>query len=180
MVRCNKMILIGSTIKDAGKTTLIIEMIKKFIKTNPKTPIYGVKSTVLRGKKSPSGYSITEELNPDREKDTSKMLKAGCEKVLWLRCDEDHAEDGVKDLLTKIPKNGFMITESNTIRNYLIPDLFIMIEKDEKHEWKPTAIKIKDKADLFIKSSLKEEKLIYTPDITKIITTNESGWSLLK
>lgn len=177
MIRINKMLLVGSTIKDAGKTTFVTEFIRKF-KEKFSSDLYGVKSTVVRDQETLSGYKIQEETNSLKEKDTSRMLKAGCEKVFWLKCDEEHAEEGLNELLKQIPDNVFMICESNTIRNFVEPDVFIMIEKNSEHEWKKTALKIKDKIDLLVKSDFSNDKIIFKPEIEDIMSITQNGWKI--
>lgn len=179
MLKIPKMILIGSTAKDAGKTTFVTQFIKQFVSQfESKTDLYGVKSTVARGMSTQSGYKIQEEVDSSREKDTSKMLRSGCKKVYWLKCDEDHAEEGINEVLKLIPKDQFIICESNTIRNFIEPDIFIMIEKDGEDEWKETAIKIKDKVDLFVKSSLLDGEVDFSPAIGEIVSITDKGWVL--
>jgi hypothetical protein len=84
MLEIPNMVMIGGNSRNAGKTTLACNIIRKLSSTNKVTAL---KVTSIRPGESGmhgnhsdenfSGYSITEEFNRDLLKDTSAMLKAG-------------------------------------------------------------------------------------------------------
>jgi len=161
------MLLIGGWEKNAGKTTLTTRLIKE-LKSTGFDKIICAKVTVLRdfdGKKEPE---IWEEYNPDREKDTGRMLKAGAHKVFWLKTDEEHVEQGLTELLSRVPDDAFLICESNILRKYAEPLLFIMVKRDNPLGMKKSAEKVKNYVDLMVTSALTQEGLKYDPDAGEI------------
>jgi len=82
---------------------------------------------------------LNEELRQDRNKDTSRMLTAGAEKVWWLRVREGSLADAAKELATLVPEDGILVFESNSIRRVCEPNLFFMLGSPENTEVKESA-----------------------------------------
>ena len=180
MKRVHNMLLIGATEKHAGKTTLSEKIIKKIKNINPTQKLIAVKITILRdGKHSVSGYKITDETKTDSVKDTARMLNAGADRVLWLRCDEFNAQTGVEKLLAEIPQGSLIICESNSARNYIEPGLFLMIRKKDEGEIKETARKVLNFPNIEVRTDMENGQVIYDPDIAEIIESSSNRWHLL-
>jgi len=179
MKRLKKMLLVGATEKHAGKTTLTENIIKKVKSANSGQKLIAIKITILReGKHSVSGYKITDETNTDSVKDTARMLKAGADRVLWLRCDEFNAEVGVEKLLTEITEDSLIVCESNSARNYIEPGLFLMVRKKNEGEIKKTAEKVLNYPNIEVRTDMKDGTVVYEPDIAEILEPDSSGWHL--
>lgn len=179
MKRAKTMLLIGATEKHAGKTTLSVKVIKKFKTEHHDRELVAIKITILRdGKHSVSGYKITDETKRDSVKDTARMLNAGADKVLWLRCDEFHAEEGVEKLMKQVPEDALIVCESNSARNYIEPGLFLMIRKSDEGEIKETAKKVLRYPNIEIRTDMKKDQIIYNPDISEVLESDSQGWHL--
>ncbi len=178
MRRVRNMLLIGATEKHAGKTTLSERIIRKVKAENAQKELIAVKITILREGTSVSGYKITDEVKRDSVKDTARMLNAGADKVLWLRCDEFHAQTGVEKLLEQIPSTALIICESNSARNYIDPGLFLMIRKKDEGEIKETARKVLDFPNIEVRTGMKDDQVVYEPDISEILESDSNGWHL--
>lgn len=179
MKRAKNMLLIGATEKNAGKTTLSVKIIKKFKAEHRDKELVAVKITILRdGKHSVSGYKITDENKRDSVKDTARMLNAGADRVLWLRCDEFNAEIGVEKLLAEISDNSLIVCESNSARNYIEPGLFLMVRKTDEGEIKKTAEKVLRFPNIEVRTAIKNSEVIYDPDISEILESDSGGWHL--
>jgi len=159
MQRIDNMLMIGSTGPNAGKTSLACRLIKRFC---AEKDIIAIKVTTIKAKdgQCPRGgqgcgvcsslegdYLITEETNPDSKKDTSKLLKAGAEKVFWLRVLKDHLNEGLNTLLNKIESDSALICESNSLRNAAEPGVFLMVTNNRQKAWKKTAAAVKNYID---------------------------------
>lgn len=159
MIKLENMLLIGSTGRNTGKTTLACELLNKFGNIHD---ITAVKITTISEKngKCPRGgqgcgvcsslegyFDITEETNPDTHKDTSKLLTAGAKKVYWMRVLRDYLEEGLKALLEVVGKKDLIICESNAVRNIVQPGVFIMTSRSDITKYKPSADKILPLAD---------------------------------
>lgn len=159
-----QMILIGSTGRNSGKTTLAVELIKKW--TNS-FPVIALKVTTIKDKsgKCPRGghgcgvctsikenFELVEELNKTKNKDTSLLLASGAEKVYWLKCLHTHLYDGIEHFMSQIPKNALIICESNSLRKVVTPGSFIMLKSTENHVIKQSANEVIDKADVIVEN----------------------------
>jgi hypothetical protein len=159
----NNMFLIGSTGRDAGKTTFACEMVRRFSDMSP----VAAKVTVIRENDGncPRGgagcgvcsslqgnYLITEETISHGNKDTQRLLAAGAKHVFWLRVLQRELENGVHALLDILGPNVPIICESNSLRHAVVPGLFIMVQRRDSESVKESARKVRHLADALIYS----------------------------
>jgi Molybdopterin-guanine dinucleotide biosynthesis protein len=164
LLNIEQMILIGSTGRNSGKTTLAVELIKKW---KNKFPVIGLKITTIKDKsgKCPRGghgcgvctnikenFELLEENNKTKNKDTSLLLAAGAERVYWLKCLNTHLYDGINHFMNQIPNNALIICESNSLRNAVIPGSFIMLKDMKNDVIKQSASEVINKADVIIEN----------------------------
>jgi molybdopterin-guanine dinucleotide biosynthesis protein A/molybdopterin-guanine dinucleotide biosynthesis protein len=158
------MILVGSTARNLGKTALATRLIEAL---RPREKVVGVKVTTIRdrGAKCPRGgdgcgacssltgnYEIWEERDPDGEKDTSQLLKAGAVRVFWLRAIEDALAEGLDALMTRIDREAVIVAESNSLRKVVTPSLFLMLKESDREQVKPTAREVMSFVDITVPS----------------------------
>jgi molybdopterin-guanine dinucleotide biosynthesis protein len=160
--KCNKqikldgMLLIGSTGRKSGKTSLACQIIQKFRKNN----LVAIKVTTVTktNKNSHSdlsvaetkGFIITEETRNNTDKDTSKMLAAGASRVFWLCAEKKCLKSGLDALLKKIGNKKICICESNSLRQFVEPGLFIMVKGPDCRKTKPSAKHVINFADRIV------------------------------
>jgi len=161
------MILIGSTARNSGKTTLAISIIKKLklIKL-----IVGLKVTTIvekNGKCIRGGegcgvcsslkenFEITEELNTANNKDTSILLASGAERVYWLKTLKSDIYEGFDQFMSLIPKDCLIVCESNSLRKVVNPGIFIMVKGSENKQIKKSAMEVINQADIVYENNLK-------------------------
>jgi molybdopterin-guanine dinucleotide biosynthesis protein len=179
MKKMDNMIMIGSAEKNSGKTTFSSKLIKSLKIKYPKIFLTGIKITILKdGYENPNGFSITNEKNKEKVKDTGRLFKAGADKVLWLRCDEFHIEKGLLSLFEEIPENSLIVCESNSARNYIEPALFIMIRKKDEQSIKKTAENVLKHNPVTVISSVENGEIIYSPDILEKIVTDSGKFKI--
>ena len=154
-------------------------------------PIVAVKITVIKEKdgKCPRGgqgcgvctslrgkFLITEELNPNLAKDTSKMLVAGAKKTFWLRVLESHIEGGIESLLSVIRDavecDPIIICESNSIRKVVEPGLFVILRRRGDDYVKPSCAEILHFADRIVYFDLPDK---YSVDLSQFYFS-DSRW----
>ncbi|GKU26764.1 hypothetical protein [Clostridium folliculivorans] len=160
----NQMFLIGSTGRNSGKTTLATALIEKFKK---EFLIIALKITTIEHKdgKCPRGgdgcgvctniqdnFELIEEVSTSSNKDTSLLLKAGAEKVYWLKCLQSHLDEGMEYFMSVIPKNSLIICESNSLRNIIVPGSFVMIKNVGNNIAKKSASAVISKADFILEN----------------------------
>ncbi|MGZ5495646.1 MAG: molybdenum cofactor guanylyltransferase [Candidatus Aminicenantales bacterium] len=159
------MILVGSTARNLGKTALATRLIEAL---RPREKVVGVKVTTIRdrGAGCPRGgegcgtcssltgnYEIREETDPDGEKDTSRLLKAGAARVFWLKVMRDALAEGLEALMTHIDRGAVIVAESNSLRNVVTPSLFLMLKDSGCDEVKPTARDVMPFVDITVPSA---------------------------
>lgn len=174
MLHLPKMLIIGSTARNLGKTELACALIKKNCSENK---IIGLKITsYYQGESqyhSPGktllnkNFTITEETDNSSKKDTSRMLQAGAYRAFRIKTLNNYLKDAINQFLQLInnPKfPGVIICESNSIRKVVEPGLFIMI-KEKKSAFKNSAIDVKKYVDKFIEL----EKKLYKKEINSLV-----------
>lgn len=177
-----QMLLIGSSGRNSGKTTLAITLLQQWKKH---FSVVGLKVTSIeeRDGKCPRGgegcgvcnslndnFEILEETNRSLNKDTSILLASGADRVYWLKTLKDNIGDGIRDLMTKITANSLIICESNSLRNVVRPGGFIMINNGEDDKIKESAKKVMHKADIIIDYDFKKDidSIIEKIEISKV------------
>lgn len=177
------LILIGSTTRNSGKTTLA-ELVIKELKSRKNVIALKITSTDGKSGKCIHGddgcgvcssfagdFELSEELSMEGNKDTAKLLAAGSDQVYWLKTLKKEINQGFQFFMEKIPKNSIIICESNSLRKYIKPAIFIMINNSNSAQVKSSALEVMSKADLIVESTDQknfEEKI---DDITSQITT---------
>jgi hypothetical protein len=113
MIVAKRMILIGSSGRNSGKTTLAVELIRRL---QTQFPLVGLKITSIEKQDAlcPRGGSgcgacslntpfvICEECQAEGGKDTAQLLAAGADKVFWLRSLRAALPDGFGEFNRKL------------------------------------------------------------------------------
>ncbi len=163
------MILIGSTARNSGKTTLAGLIINRY-KLNGS--VVGLKVTTIHDKNRKcirggegcgacsslkGNFQITEELNASNNKDTSLLLAAGADRVYWLKTLEGNIYEGFETVIDRIPKGALIVCESNSLRTAVNPGVFIMIKNTRDCQIKKSAGKVIDQADIIIENNFNDD-----------------------
>ena len=174
-----QMILIGSSGRNSGKTTLAVEMINRW---KNKSSIIALKITSLQEKNGKcqrggegcgacshisGNFELIEETNKNANKDTSLLLAAGAEKVYWLKSLRSDIYSAIKFFMSMVPPNTLIICESNSLRKVVLPGSFIMLNNTKNGTIKKSASEVIEKADLIIEDDFRN-------DIDSIIKKIES------
>ncbi len=157
-----EVVLIGAAGRNVGKTEFACRLIDRYAATER---VFGVKITVIRERdgQCPRGgagcgvcgslkdnYCISRERDAFGEKDTSRMLQAGADEVLWLRVMLDHLDDGINALFERIPRGVPVVCESNSARLALDPGVFVIIREARGGAVKASANAVKSLADAMV------------------------------
>ena len=73
------------------------------------------------------GFAIYEETDRKTIKDTSRMLKAGAEKVFFARATDSSLYNAFGEVLRKVPEGTPLICESPALRQFADPGLLIIM-----------------------------------------------------
>lgn len=158
MTEMPNMVLIGAAGRNVGKTEFACGLIRGLAGAHA---VIGIKVTTIRGQgPCPRGaagcgvcgslqgpYMVTEETDATLNKDTSRMLRAGASRVLWLRVRRESLEEGVRALLARVPPGTPVVCESNSVREVLKPGCFVVIRAANDPNFKDSCRRVAGLAD---------------------------------
>lgn len=126
-----QLILIAGAGQNVGKTTLACQIIEKLAKNNDVTaikiaghhhPITNLQKVIFQSE----GITVTEETNWDSNKDSSRFLKAGAKRSIFI-LTSDHKMGELANWL-KLNMTGWVVCESGLIGKYIQPLKAIFVE----------------------------------------------------
>jgi len=178
----HRFLVVGSTSRNAGKTSFSRNIIKTF---GP--DIIAVKITIITpGQGCPHGeggcgvcsslrlpYEISEETDREGHKDTAQLLKAGARRVYWLRVRKNAVAEGLKALLSVIDSQTPILCESNSIIRHIAPGLYIQLKPKGRKGQKESASELADRADLIVETTPEGSDF----DMSRL-SFGPSGWEL--
>lgn len=150
--------MVGGSRRHVGKTTLICEIIAAH---QAKYSITGLKVTSVRAGdeflhgdhpfKMKDNFEIFEETDRMGQKDTSRMLQAGAQKVFYIRTKDEYVPEAFDHFRKLSGENNLIVCESISLRKYVRPGLFILLDTAIDQPRKSGFIEMKHLADLVIK-----------------------------
>lgn len=180
MLEDSNVLLVGGVGRNVGKTEFVCRVIGKISQTRE---VYGLKVSVIYPDERLFHGSHSEELeqgrlfeetNAETRKDTSRMLRAGAQRVFYLQSDETGILKGFNDFRKIIPQNAVVVCESNSLGEVVVPGLSIMV-KSESSEIKLRAKAQLKRANLTICSDGKSG----FPELDSIAFDDNRGWYLI-
>ena len=155
MKEYKNILLTGGSGRNTGKTTFLEMLIRKFSTKHKgialKTSMLLPGQEHLHGNHKlakPGTYSIVEEYNSDCSKDSCRFKKAGAYKSYFMSLGDGTEREAFKEFLKITGNDNLVVIESNSLRNIIIPALFIMIVND--NNMKPSSEIMVQKADIII------------------------------
>jgi molybdopterin-guanine dinucleotide biosynthesis protein A len=162
IVQIPRSVMIGSVGRNTGKTEFACSLIRSLARRYPVaavkvTTIYDGQESCIHGDSGcgvcaamDREWCFTDELDPTRTKDTSRMLGAGAQPVWWLRVRERSMAHAARELRGLAPEGGILIIESNGIRRISEPDLFFMLGDPARPGMKESAAAVLTDVDVFV------------------------------
>lgn len=174
-----RLLVVGGTGRDVGKTEFVCQLIQKVSVTHQ---VYALKVSAIfpdeelfhgSHDESESSLHLYEELNPSTTKDTSRMLKAGAQKVFYLRSNDEGILDGYRAFVNQIPSKAIVICESNSLSQFINPGITIVVMALNK-PIKDRAIILLENADLVVNSDC----ISGFPELESVCYSETGGWEL--
>ncbi len=166
-------LLVGSNTRKTGKSTLISRLLERYGKEHSisaiKLAIYDDINDLTSHypDASEEGVYIFEEQEPGK-KDSKKFLASGARRSWFIAVMQSEMEQ-VIDLIKSIKSEGdFLIIESTSLRNYIVPGLFIFVNKSSKKDKKRN---VRSMADLEIETGSEDFN-----NIDRIICLEQGMW----
>lgn len=157
MISDSRFIIIAGTARNVGKTTLACQLIQSLLDKNTIALKFitlkknGFKHSHHQDIKT---FQLIEEFDTGSEtgseKDTMKMLRAGAQRSFMLISHEAYVSEALSSFLLAIEDNAFVIAESATLRKFLKPAKFIIVDRENAVNRKPYIKDLLPLADHFI------------------------------
>ncbi len=179
MIENKKLILIGGTGRNVGKTEFVCRLISM---TAKKCDVYALKVSAIfpdedifhgNHEGALETQSLFEETRRDTSKDTSRMLRAGAKKVFYLQSDDRFIKKGYNQFCDLIPEGAIVVCESNSLGSHVKPGLHVIVTHSEL-PIKPRAKKQIELADIVITSNGKEG----FPELERFSFDSSNDWVL--
>lgn len=173
-----QLLLIAGTGRNTGKTTLACKIIQKF--STDKT-IIALKITPHFHRNIQSGeiiinendIYIAAETDPTTGKDSSLMLKAGAQQSYFAMATDEHLGEVIQNIFRLIPSDALLVCESGGLRDWVVPGVFLMMNRKDTEILKPGTERLKMLVDRLI--TFDGEKIDFELDAIEI---TDNQWKL--
>jgi len=149
------LVVVGGHTRNIGKTSVAAGLIR----TVPEGKWSAMKITQFgHGICSASGkacgcclapdhpFEVAEENAPNGS-DSGRFLEAGARKSYWLRTAMGQLGTALPAINRLLDENGNFVVESNSLVEYLRPDLYLMVLDFDKEDFKASSLRFLDRAD---------------------------------
>lgn len=179
MLKNKQLLVVGGTGRDVGKTEFICQLVSKISAIKP---VYALKvSAIYPDEELYHGSHTTKEKNLHlyeetrltTNKDTSRMLRAGAQRVFYLQSNDEGIRSGFDEFFKIVPEKAVIICESNSLGQFVAPALSIIV-KSLNGPIKQRAITQLNSADLVIVS----DGTSGFPELKLISYSEQDGWQM--
>lgn len=154
-------VVVGGNTRNIGKTSVVAALIARlpeFRWTAFKITQYGQGFCTANG--HPCSCQTDEAcvaVNPERDAaagtDTSRFLAAGAERVFWVRTRIGRVAGAIPRIRYEIERSPNAILESNSVLDFLQPDLYLFVLDPANPDFKDSARRLLPRADAILISS---------------------------
>lgn len=159
-------LLISGSGRNVGKTTFMRRIIAQNAGHLPVavkiTPHFHEPTPGLLPIQVNENFRVFRETDDSSEKDTALFLQAGAEKVFYIQTTDDFLNKAFEFVSAQLSPDQPVIVESAALRKFIVPGLYIFIEKTPD-DIKPFAREMKKLADLIVSSD--GERYSISPEI---------------
>ena len=153
-------VVVGGQSRNIGKTSVVAALIARlpeFRWTAFKITQYGHGFCTADGKPcqcqtEDSCVSITAERDPASGTDTSRFLAAGAARSLWVRTRVGMLAEAMPRIRQELASAKNAILESNSILDFIEPDLYLTVLDPAVADWKDSARRLLRRADAVLLS----------------------------
>jgi len=188
-----KVVVVGGQSRDVGKTSVvagIVAALPHLLWTAVKITQHGHGICSSSGEPCACSitvpdcpYAIDEEHDAAGRSDTSRFLRAGAKRVLWVRTPMGGLAAAMPALHTALAGASHVILESNSVIEFLQPDVYLTVLDPAVEDFKASARRFIDRADACLllgdpagaqvpagKPVYRVEPGVYlTPDVVKFV-----------
>jgi hypothetical protein len=95
-------------------------------------------------------WAIIEEKDAAGKSDTSRFLAAGAKRSFWVRTEQGRLAEALPVLRRRLAQSENAIIESNSIVEFIQPDLYIVVLDPAVEDFKASARRLFERADAVI------------------------------
>ena len=153
-----KMVMVGGHTRNVGKTSVvegIIAGLREMNWTAVKITQFGHGVCSINGEScgcavTEHQFSISQERKRDSGTDTARFLAAGAGRSLWVRTKQGELFSALTALKKEIEESEFVIVESNSLRRFIEPTVYLQVLDPANHDFKLSAQHFFDLADAYV------------------------------
>jgi hypothetical protein len=134
-------VVIGGQSRKVGKTSVVVGLI---------TALRDLHWTALKVTQHGHDIAVREETDRSGESDTSRFLVAGANHAWWIGTEEGKLAEAMPGVRKILSAAKHAIIESNSILQFLRPDLYITILDPAAADFKASAQQFLDRADAIL------------------------------
>ena len=148
-------LVVGGHSRNIGKTSVVAALIARLPElcwTAFKITRYGHGFCTADGKPcqcqtEDSCVSVSAERDPASGTDTSRFLAAGAARSIWVRTRVGMLAEAMPRIRQELAASENAILESNSILEFLNPDLYLVVVDPRVADWKDSARRFLSRAD---------------------------------
>jgi molybdopterin-guanine dinucleotide biosynthesis protein len=156
-----KMVMVGGHSRNVGKTSVVEGIIRALPEMNwtaVKITQFGHSVCSADGNPcdcavSEHQFSISEERKRDSGTDTARFFSAGARRSLWVRTRQGELFTALDALRGEIEGDEFVIVESNSLRRFIKPAIYLQVLDPFNADFKSSARQFFDLADAYVLTS---------------------------
>ena len=153
-----RMVMVGGHTRNVGKTSVvegIIGGLREMNWTAVKITQFGHGICSINGESCDCAvtehqFSISEERKRDSGTDTARFLAAGAGRSLWVRTKQGELFSALGTLKKEIEGCDFVIVESNSLRRFIEPTVYLQVLDPANPDFKLSAQQFFDLADAYV------------------------------
>jgi hypothetical protein len=151
-------LVIGGHSRNIGKTSVVAGIIQALPEMNwtaIKITQYGHGICSRNGRQCHCSvdehrYAIVEEKDREGKGDTCRFLKAGAQRSFWVRTKQGQLKEAMPEIESMLQGSSNFIIESNSLLQYIRPDLYLFVMDLSQSDFKESAKKYLHRADACI------------------------------
>ena len=148
-------VVVGGHSRNIGKTSVVAGLISALPACNWtafKITQFGHGRCSLNGKPCDCApqdrcWAITEEQDRSGKSESSRFLVAGAKRAFWVRTEQGRLHEALPAIQRKMSEAENVILESNSILQFLQPDLYVTVLDPATEDFKASAQKYLERAD---------------------------------
>jgi molybdopterin-guanine dinucleotide biosynthesis protein len=180
------LVVVGGHTRNIGKTTLVAQILSATTEmqwTAMKITQYGHGVCSANGEAcdcatDDHSVAVSEERSRDSGTDTSRMLVAGANRVLWVRTQQGSLAEAMPRIRKEIAASVNVLVESNSILRFIRPDLYVAVLDPKVADFKPSALRYLDRADAIFTPQGTDLTADAWPGVASSILRNKAVFAL--